>query len=120
MTDSSSATPGDPAWVVSNLRETSPEMRGCAILDRKGKVLAASGEEPDDWQEAARRLLEAADGAGGRPASHAHVATGDGEVFCIRHKGLAAVAVTERFVLSSLMLFDLRAALRGLAAEGVG
>ena len=34
----------------------------------------------------------------------------------MRHEGLVAVAVTERFVLASLMLFDLRAVLRGLAA----
>jgi len=34
--------------------------------------------------------------------------------------GLVAVAVTERFTLASLMLFDMRIALRELAAAGAG
>jgi hypothetical protein len=96
---------------VSYLEEISPEMRGCAILDTNGEVLAASGSE-DGWAEAAGSLLAAADAAGEEPASHAHVATGDGEAFCVRDGGLAAVAVTDRFALASLMFFDLRAAIR--------
>lgn len=78
-------------------------------------MLSASGDA-DAWGEAARELLAAADVAQGEPAAHAHVATGDGEVFCVREGELAAVAVTERFVLASLMVFDLRSALRDLAA----
>ena len=52
-------------------------MRGCAILDASGDVLAASGSE-DGWAEAGGSLLAAADAAGEEAASHAHVATGDG------------------------------------------
>jgi hypothetical protein len=89
-------------------------MRGCAILDAGGEVLASSGEPGADWGPPARELLEAADRADGEPASHVHVASGDGEVFCVRHAGLTAVAVAERFALSSLILVDLRAALREL------
>lgn len=116
MADDGSPTLSDPAQAVSYLEEISPEMRGCAILDGNGSVLACSGEERE-WQQAAERLLGAADGAGGEPSAQAHVATGDGEVFCVRHDGLVAVAVTDRFVLASLMLFDLRAVLRELAAS---
>jgi len=94
-------------------------MRGCAILAESGDVLAASGE-PERWGEAGRDLLAAADEAGGEPVAHAHVATGDGEAFCVREGGLIAVAVTERFALASLMSFDMRIALRELAAAGVG
>jgi hypothetical protein len=101
---------------VSYLEEVSPEMRGCAILGEAGEVLAASGGDPDAWGTPAVDLLSAADAAGDEPASHAHVATGDGEAFCVRHGELAAVAVTDRFALASLMFFDLRAALRDLAA----
>ncbi len=104
----------DPDAAVAYLRNISPELRGCAILDAGGEVLAASGE-PESWREAARELLAAADSAQGREAAHVHVATGDGEVFCVRHGELVAVAVAERFVLSSLMVFDLRAVLRELA-----
>jgi hypothetical protein len=99
---------------VSYLEEISPELRGCAILDGDGSLLAASGPA-EPWGRAAARLMAAADAAGEEPATHAHVATGDGEAFCVREAGLAAVAVTERFALASLMFFDLRAALRELA-----
>ena len=46
------------------------------------------------------------------------VATGDGEAFCVREGSYVAVAVTERFTLSSLMIFDIRDALRRLTAAG--
>jgi hypothetical protein len=106
-------TTPDPAKALADLEETSPQLRGAAILTEQGEVLAASGD-PVAWGGAGRELLDAADGAGGERAAHAHIATADGEVFCVREGGLVAVAVTDRFVLSSLMVFDLRAALRGL------
>jgi hypothetical protein len=109
----------DAGRAVAYLEEISDQMRGCAILSETGEVLAASGDD-DGWGEAARGLLAAADGAGGEPVDHAHVATGDGEAFCVRESGLVAVAVTERFTLASLMLFDMRITLRELAAGGVG
>jgi hypothetical protein len=104
----------DPGSALSHLEEISPQMRGAAILTEEGEVLAASGD-PVAWGGASRELLDAADSAGGEAAAHAHVATADGEVFCVRQGGLFAVAVTDRFVLSSLMTFDLRATLRELA-----
>jgi hypothetical protein len=94
-------------------------MRGCAILAEEGDVLAASGNS-ERWGETGRELIAAADAAGGEPVAHAHVATGDGEAFCVREAGLVAVAVAERFTLASLMLFDMRIALRQLAAGGMG
>jgi hypothetical protein len=109
----------DAGGTVAYLQEISPEMRGCAILSGDGEVLAASGNI-ERWGEAGRDLLAAADAAGGEPVAHAHVATGDGEAFCVREGGLAAIAVAERFTLASLMLFDMRNALRRLVAEGGG
>lgn len=123
MNDSTAAeapTLTDAASGVAFLEEISPEMRGCAILDSAGTVLAASGDGADRWEEAAGELIAAADAAASEGAAHAHVATGDGEVFCVRYGGLVAVAATERFVLSSLVSFDLRAALRELDSNGVG
>ena len=79
-------------------------------------MLSASGDDPDAWGEAARELLAAADAAQAEPAAYAHVATEDGEVFCVREGELVGVAVTERFVLASLMVFDLRSVLRDLTA----
>ena len=105
----------DAGRAVEYLEEISPELRGCAILSEGGEVLAASGEG-DEWGEPARELIAAADAAGGEPVAHAHVATGEGEAFCVRERGYVAVAVTERFTLASLMTFDMRTALRRLAA----
>jgi hypothetical protein len=107
----------DAGRAVAYLEEISPQMRGCAIFSQDGEVLAASGDL-ESWGEAGRELIAAADAAGGRPVAHAHVATGDGEAFCVREGGFVAVAITERFVLASLMLFDMRIALRELASTG--
>ena len=112
-------TLSDAGGVVSYLQEISPEMRGCAILTEDGDVLAAS-DDAEHWGEAGRDFVAAADAAGGEQVAHAHVATGDGETFCVREGGLTAVAVTERFTLASLMIFDMRNTLRQLAAAGGG
>jgi hypothetical protein len=108
----------DADRALSYLEEVSPQLRGCAILSAAGEVLAASGEA-DSWGEAARELLIAADAAQSEPAAYVHIATGDGEVFCVREGELTAIAVTERFVLASLMVIDLRTVLRDLAAGRV-
>ena len=117
MADAATATPtdGSAAGALAFLTEMSPDLRGAAILDGDGTVLAASGDDPEAWGEAARDLLAAADAADPEPAEQVHVASGSGEVFALRHEGLLAVAVTERFALASLMLFDMRQALRDLA-----
>ncbi|MGD9736778.1 MAG: hypothetical protein AB7V58_14420 [Solirubrobacterales bacterium] len=117
MADAATATPteGAAAAALAFLTEMSPDLRGAAILDGDGGVLAASGEEPGAWAEAVRALLVAADAADPEPVEQIHVGSESGEVFALRHEGLAAVAVTERFALASLMLFDLRQALRDLA-----
>ncbi len=109
------STIADADRAVSYLEEISPQLRGCVLLSAQGEVLAASGEA-EPWGEAARELLAAADAAQSEPAAYAHIATGDGEVFCVRERELTAIAVTERFVLASLMVIDLRSVLRDLAA----
>lgn len=101
------------------LAEMSPDLRGGAILDSAGAVLAAS-RDPDRWREDAAALLGVADRAGSEPVEQVHVATEQGEVFALRHAGLAAIAVTERFALASLLFFDMRSVLRDLAAGGNG
>lgn len=107
------------ASALAFLAEMSPDLRGGAILTGEGALLAASSE-PERWREDASALLDVADRAGSEPVEQVHVATEQGEVFVLRHAGLAAVAVTDRFALASLLLFDMRAALRDLAAGGDG
>jgi predicted regulator of Ras-like GTPase activity (Roadblock/LC7/MglB family) len=99
------------------LTEMSPDLRGGAILAGDGSVLAASGD-PARWSEDVAALLGVADGAGDEQVGQVHIATEQGEVFALRHAGLVAVAVTDRFALASLLFFDMRSVLRDLAAEG--
>lgn len=101
------------------LNEMSPDLRGAAILGPEGAVLAADGD-PEHWREDAATLLAVADRAGGEPVEQIHIGTEQGEVFALRHAGLVAVAVTERFALASLMLFDMRSLLRDLAQGATG
>lgn len=101
---------------LAYLTEMSPDLRGAAILGADGGVLAGSGH-PDRWREDVAALFEVADRAGEEPVEQVHIGTEQGEIFALRHGGLAAVAVTERFALASLTFFDMRALLRGLAGE---
>lgn len=122
MSDAATATPtdGSAEAALAFLTEMSPDLRGAAILDADGVVLAASGDA-ETWGEATRELLAAADAADLEPVEQVHVGSETGEVFALRHQGMVAVAVTERFALASLMLFDMRQALRDLAlARGDG
>jgi predicted regulator of Ras-like GTPase activity (Roadblock/LC7/MglB family) len=107
------------ASALAYLTEMSPDLRGAAIIGSGGEVLAAS-DSPNRWREDVATLLEVADRAGEDPVEQVHIATEQGEVFALRHEGLAAVAVSERFALASLMFFDMRALLRDLAAGGDG
>lgn len=107
----------DVVRALQRFGDLSGDVRGAAILGPGTEALAASGE-PARWSEAANALLDAADAAAGRAASHAHVATEEGEVFAVRFAGLAMVAVTDRFALASLVLSDMRATLRELITGG--
>jgi hypothetical protein len=100
------------------LAEMSPDLRGAAILGSDDQVLAATGDEWVRWRDDAAALFAAADGAEEAPVEQVHIATEQGEVFAVRNAGLAAVSVTDRFALASLMLFDMRSMLRELAGAG--
>ncbi len=120
MPDAAATEPlagGSAEAALAFLAEMSPDLRGAAILAADGSVLAATGE-PDRWREDAAELLGIADAAGGEPVEQVHVATEQGEVFALRHAGLAAVVVAERFALASLLFFDMRSTLRDLARAG--
>jgi predicted regulator of Ras-like GTPase activity (Roadblock/LC7/MglB family) len=108
------------AAALGFLAEMSPDLRGAAILGPDGGVLAATEGDRERWGEDAAALFAAADQAEGAPVEQVHIATEQGEVFAVRNAGLAAVAVTERFALASLMLFDMRSTLRQLATPNFG
>lgn len=104
---------------LAYLAEMSPDLRGAAILAGDGAVLAASGDA-GRWREDVAALFDVADRAGEERVEQIHLGTEQGEVFALRHAGLAAVAVTDRFALASLTFFDMRSLLRDLAAGGDG
>jgi hypothetical protein len=107
---------GDAAeGALAYLTEMSPDLRGAAILTGGGAILAASGDA-NRWHEDVATLFEVADRSG-EPVQQVHIGTEQGEVFALRHAGLAVVAVTDRFALASLTFFDMRALLRDLANE---
>ncbi len=111
---SGAVTDDGAAGALALLGEMSPDLRGGAILDSEGSVLAASSS-PERWREDAATLFDVADRAGSEAVEQLHIATEQGEVFALRHRGLAAVAVTDRFALASLLFFDMRSVLRDLA-----
>jgi predicted regulator of Ras-like GTPase activity (Roadblock/LC7/MglB family) len=114
--ETSEAISGDAAeGALAFLTEMSPDLRAAAILAPDGALLAASGAV-GHWREGVATLFEAADRAGGEAVEQIHIGTEQGEVFALRHAGLAAVAVTERFALASLTFYDMRSLLRDLAA----
>jgi hypothetical protein len=118
MTDATASrapSEADAAAALARLQEMSADLLGAAILDARGSVLAATGER-DAWGRTAGELLAAADAAAPERAVRTHVGTEDGEAFAVREGELAIVAVAQRFTLASLMLFDMRAVLRDLAA----
>jgi len=123
MPDAAAATVPDresAEGALAFLTEMSPDLRGAAILGSEGEVLAATEGERERWREDAAALFAAADGAEGAPVEQVHIATEQGEVFAVRNAGLAAVTVTDRFALASLMLFDMRSTLRRLATPNFG
>jgi hypothetical protein len=89
------------------------------VIGADGSLLATSGN-PKAWAGPATEFLAALDGAGSEPAAHAHVATEDGEAFAVRLGDLAMLAVTDRFTLGSLIVTDMRMALRDLAKGEAG
>lgn len=100
---------------LSYLLELEPEVRAAAILDPDGSVVESTTPSAGSFGPAAAELVVSVDGAGGKPFDNCHIASAEAEVFIVREGDLTMVAVTERFVLASLMAFDMRMTLRDLA-----
>lgn len=99
------------------LAQLQPGLKGAAIFTANGELEACDGGEIA-WSECGSDLLRAIDAAVDGSASEAHIATQSGEVFMHRLDGRRLVAVAERFVLASLLSFDMRTALRNMEAGG--
>jgi len=105
---------------VAYLAELEPELRGAAIFDSDGGLLECSVPAASGFVEAASTLVGRLDDFAAEPIDHCHIASDEAEVFLVREAGLTLVAVAARFVLASLMTYDIRMTLRDLARGGSG
>lgn len=108
---------GDPPGPdgIAYLAELEPELRGAVIFDSGGVAVECSVPAASGFAEAAAILLGELDAFGDEPLDSCHIASDDAEVFVVREAGFTLVAVAARFVLASLMSYDIRMTLRDLA-----
>lgn len=98
----------DPDLALDYLGELSTDIRAAAILDAGGAPLAGDA----DLAQPGRDLLAALE----PETMQVEVITERGAVFAARSKTHAIVLVAGRFVLPSLMRYDLRMVLGDLAS----
>lgn len=110
-----SADPGG----IGYLEELEPELRGAVVFGPDGLVVECSVPSASGFADAAASLVERIDTFAAEPLDSCHIASEEAEVFLVREAGLTLVAVAARFVLASLMTYDIRMTLRDLA-RGVG
>ena len=110
--------PGDSAEAaLAFLTEMSPDLRGRRDPRLRAAPCWPPPASPSAGARTPRRCSRSPTAPASEPVEQVHIATEQGEVFALRHAGLAAVAVTERFALASLMFFDMRSTLRDLALD---
>lgn len=93
------------------LAQLQPGLKGSAIFARDGVLLACLGAN-SVWAERGAELLATLDSAVEDSVKEGHIATLSGEVFVQSGERHRLVAVAERFVLASLLSFDMRTVLR--------
>lgn len=98
------------------LQQLQPDLRAAAVFAGDAKPLASLGPE-DPWTGPGGALLNRIDEIASNRAKEAHIATANGEVFVIAGDEMRLVAVSDRFVLASLLTFDMRTVLRQLEAS---
>ena len=101
-----------PALALDYLGELSTDIEAVVVLDREGRVAAATGDD-DERKESMRELFvalldRAADAAPGEGVDQLEVTTAEGSVFAVRGSEWTVGVVAGRRPLSSLMFYDLR------------
>ena len=106
-----------PELALRQLGELSGDVRAAVLLDASGELAASEPEDggvADDLRELLLELLETADAADGEAVTEIEVAGPAGAVFVARARNFTLAVVTNRFVLSSLIRYDLRRVLADL------
>ena len=109
-----------PELALRYLDELSTDIRAAVLLNRRGALAAANGDAPgEELRELTLKLLERADAAAPfeGPVAQVEAGTAAGSVFAVRAEGWTVAVVTGRFVLPSLMFYDLRSVLSDLGAK---
>jgi predicted regulator of Ras-like GTPase activity (Roadblock/LC7/MglB family) len=111
-----------PGLALDYLAELSTDIEAVVVLDRDGRVAAATGDD-DERKERMRELvvalLDRADAA--VPSSgvdQLEVTTNDGSVFAVRGSDWTVGVVAGRKPLASLMFYDLRNVVSDLGKGG--
>lgn len=102
-----------PEAAIERLLELSPDVRAAVLAESDGSA-AASSEESSRATEMARlaaELFERAAELPGELSDQLEAQVDGGAVYAVRREGRMLAAVAERTTLSSLMFYDLRAAL---------
>ena len=101
-----------PALALDYLGELSTDIEAVVVLDRDGRVAAATGDD-DDRNERMRELFaalldRAAEAAPDSGVDQLEVTTAEGSVFAVRGSEWTVGVVAGRRPLASLMFYDLR------------
>jgi hypothetical protein len=111
-----------PALALDYLDELSTDIEAAVVLDRDGRIAAATGDD-EDRKERMREIFvalldRAADAAPGAGVDQLEVTTAEGSVFAVRGSDWTVGVVAGRKPLSSLMFYDLRNVVSDLGRGG--
>ena len=101
-----------PALALDYLGELSTDIEDIVVLDRAGRVAAATGDDKDRSERMRELFVALLDRAGDAlpdvGVDQLEVTTADGSVFAVRGSDWSVGVVAGRKPLSSLMFYDLR------------
>jgi predicted regulator of Ras-like GTPase activity (Roadblock/LC7/MglB family) len=112
----------DAAQALADLTEISSQIQAAVVFDEQGKVAGSTMSDPGQAEglvRTASELLSVAEGlrSGSSALTQLEVATGDGSVFVVRDGATTIVATTGANPTVGLVFYDLKSALRSIAAK---
>jgi predicted regulator of Ras-like GTPase activity (Roadblock/LC7/MglB family) len=112
-----------PELALDYLDELSVDIEAAMVLDKGGRVAAATGADDDDRKERMRELvvavLDSAEAAApDAGVDQVEVTTADGSMFAVRGSDWTLAVVSGRKPLASLMFYDLRNVVSDLGTAG--
>lgn len=102
---------------LADLTEISSQVQAAALFDAKGAVAASTLPDPAAFVEAVQDLLAAAGESRRGSLAQLEAATAEGSVFVVRDGDVFIAATTPPEPTVALVFYDLKTALRSVAAE---